>query len=143
MNRMKSLKICAVFAILAGFLAAGLVISGCGDTDADVASKNLSTEAEQFKVPRRVVFYNSITDKIMETVEGYCSVETPEYAAKLEVTCKVIPPDGGEAKYFKEFLGLSDNVTYMTQQLEPLAVSTSHYKVVLKPSTLIPDIEIP
>lgn len=128
-----------LFLIGAILLAAG--VSACGGTDADVASQNLSKEAEQFKVPRRIVFYNAITDKIMETVEGYCSIETPEFVAKLEVTCKVIKD--GKSEYFKEFLGLSDNVTYITQQLEPLAVSTSHYKVVIKPSTIIPDIEVP
>lgn len=118
-----------------------ITVSGCGDTDADVASHNLSQEAEQFRVPRRIVFYNGITDKVMETVEGYCSVETPEYAGKLEVTCKV--QVDGKSEYFKEYLGLSDNVTYMVQQLTPLSVSTSHYKVIVKPSALIPDIEIP
>lgn len=133
-------------ALLLAIVALGAlaVLPGCGGgTDADVASHNLSKEAEQFKVPRRIVFYNGITDQVMQTVEGYCSVETPEYQAKLEVTCKVTDKTTGKSEYFKEFLGLSDNVTYMVQQLEPLSVSTSHYKVIIKPSTLIPDIEIP
>ena len=120
-------------------IALALALSACGgNTDANVASHNLSKEAEQFHIPRRVIFYNGITDKVMETVEGYCSIEHER--SQLEVTCKV--QHEGKSEYFKEFLGLSDNVTYMAQQLEPAAVSTSHYLVIIKPSALIPDISI-
>lgn len=118
-------------------IAAAIGVSACGSTPAQVASHNLSKEAELFQVQRRIVFYNGITDKIMLTVEGACSIETPE-AEKLEVTCRA--PD---QKLFKDYLGLSDNVTYVVQQLEPINVSTSHYKVVFQPSALIPDFEIP
>jgi hypothetical protein len=110
---------------------------GCGSTPAQVASHNLSKEAELFQIQRRIVFYNAITDKIMLNVEGACSIETPE-AEKIEVTCRA-----PNQKLFKDYLGLSDNVTYIVQQLEPVSVSTSHYKVVFQPSALIPEFSIP
>lgn len=130
---MKKLIIIALVVI-----AAAIGISACGSTPADVASHNLSKEAENFRVNRRIVFYNAITDKIMLVVEGDCSIETPEGARKLEVTCRA-----ADQKLFKDYLGLSDNVTFVVQQLENLDVSTSHYKVVFQPSALIPDFEIP
>lgn len=133
----KFITIALVLLALAG-LAGG--VSACGSSDADVASHNLSTAAEQFEVPRRIVFYNGITDKIMLTVEGYCSIETPEFAGKLEVTCKV--QVDGKSQYFKDYLGLSDNVTYITQQLEPTEVSTTNYRVIIKPGAAIPDFEL-
>ena len=37
-----------------------LVFIGCG-TDADIASRNLSYEADKFNIDRRIVFYNGIS----------------------------------------------------------------------------------
>lgn len=105
-------------------------------SDADVASSNLSKDAENFKILRRVVFYNGITGDYILSIEGYCSVETEENN-KLTVTCKL-----GEDKYKKHFLGRSDNVTWFAEQVEGANVSTKHYKVVFKPSTIIPDVEV-
>lgn len=104
-------------------------------SDADVASKNLSKDAENFKIERRIVFYNGITDSYILQIEGLCSVET-ESGNKLTVTCKT-----GPNEYKKHFLGRSDNVTWFAEQLGAASVSTSHYKVIFKPSTILPDIE--
>lgn len=112
-------------------------IGGCADTDADVASENLSKAAEQFEIERRVVFFNGITDKYLLLIEGLCSIEDEE-AMQLEVTCKL--PDG---KFKKHFLGLSDNVSYFVEQKETIDVSTSHYRVIFKPEAIIPDIDRP
>ena len=68
---------------------------------------------------------------------GNCSIMSDVYDNQLEVTCKV-----GEDEYEKHFLGLSDNVTYFVLQLETANVSEFHYKVYLRPETLIPDIEV-
>lgn len=118
--------------VLALLLAAVTVVA-CS-TDADVASKNLSLEAEQFRIERRVVFFNGITDEYMLTIEGRCSIE--DQGNQLEVTCKL-----GDEQFKKHFLGLSDNVTYFVEQLDPVDVSTYRYKVVFKPSVIVPDVE--
>lgn len=128
-------KIAAI--AVSALMAIGL-LSSC-TSDADRASENLSKEAEQFKVQRRVVFFNGITDKYLLTIEGRCSVETSESAlgGSLEVTCKI-----GEDQYKKHFLGLSDNVSFFVEQLKPIDVSVYHYKVIFKPENIIPDIDI-
>ncbi|MCL1124227.1 beta-sandwich lipoprotein [Shewanella surugensis] len=106
-----------------------------GCTDAQIASKNLSTASDMFQVDRRIVFYNGITDTYMLTVEGKCSIEpTP---AKISVTCKT-----GDNEYKKHYLGLSDNVTYFAEQLDSLNVSSYRYKVIFKPSVILPDIDV-
>lgn len=115
----------------------GGVVAGC-DSDADVASENLSKAAEQFEIERRVVFFNGITDKYMLTIEGRCSIEVDGADGQLEVTCKL-----GPNEYKKHFLGLSDNVTYFVEQLESVDVSVYHYRVIFKPETIIPDIDRP
>lgn len=122
--------------VAAGCLALGL--SACNKSKADVVAHNLSKEAEQFQVQRRIVFFNGITDKYLLTIEGRCSVETGDSAisGSLEVTCQT-----GKNKFKKDFLGLSDNVSYMVEQVDPLNVSEYHYKVLFRPETLIPDID--
>lgn len=112
-----------------------LVTLGCA-RDADVASRNLSVAADMFQIDRRVIFYNGITDKYMLTIEGKCSINKDNIDNQLEVTCKV-----GMDTYKKHFLGLSDNVTYFVEQLEPKGVSVYHYRVIFKPQSIIPDID--
>jgi hypothetical protein len=115
--------------------AAVAALAGC--SDADVASANLSKAADQFEITRRVVFYNGITGDYMLTVEGLCSLGNHDKGRELSITCKV-----GPSSYKKHFLGLSDNVTYFVEQLEAKPASVYHYRVVFKPSAIIPDVEV-
>jgi len=114
--------------------AVGAALAGCS-TDADVVNKNISQDADNFKVPRRVTFINGITDKYLLTVEGYCSVDSGN-PAQLTVTCA---KDGG---YIRNYLGRSDNVTWTVEQLNPAKVSPNFYRVTFKPESLIPDPEL-
>jgi len=120
--------------MLVGLLAMG-TLSSC--TDADVASKNLSKAADQFEINRRIVFYNGITGDYLLTIEGLCSLGNFDAARSLSVTCKT-----GPSSFKKHFLGLSDNVTYLAEQIDGANVSTYHYKVIFKPSVIIPDIDL-
>jgi len=122
--------------ILFLFLMVLLFSMGCVN-DADVASHNLSQDADNFKIFRRVVFYNGITGDYILEVRGYCSIESDNYDKQLELTIKT-----GPSSYLKHFLGLSDNVTYFAEQLEPAQVSDDQYKVIFKPTSIIPTIEI-
>lgn len=116
-----------------------VILAGCG-SKADVASENISTAADQFQVLRRVIFVNGITGDYLLTIEGYCSIN--DQGNQLEVTCKV-PGEGSSntGGFKKHFLGLSDNVTYFVEQMAATNVSVDHYKVVFRPSTIIPDID--
>lgn len=117
-----------------------LLATACTQSDADVAAHNISKAAEQFEVARRIVGINGITDKYLWEITGYCSVETTDsgLGGSLEVTCKI-----GEHKYKKLFFGLSDNVTYVVQQIDPIDVSTTRYRVIFKPETIVPDFDRP
>ncbi len=110
-------------------------LAGCQRNDAEIASQNLSTAADNFEVNRRIVFYNGITDTYMLKVEGRCSIEVDPVKNKLDVTCK-----DGPNSFKKHFLGKSDNVTYFVEQLDAIDVSTYHYRVEFKPQSIIPDI---
>lgn len=72
---------------IAALMIALAVLAGC-DTDASVASRNLSKAADMFEITRRIVFYNGITGDYILTIEGLCSVETETGGRKLAVACK-------------------------------------------------------
>lgn len=132
-----------IAAFVSVLLLIPFVSTGCGQTKADVAAKNLSTQAEAFKIARRIVFINGITDKYLAEVIGYCSVETStsSLGGSLQVTCQIIDPKTGEKKYLKDFFGLSDNVTYTVEQINPTHVSTAHVTVIFRPGTIVPDVD--
>lgn len=112
-----------------------LLITGC-QRDAQVASKNLSYAADNFQLDRRIVFYNGITGDYILTIEGKCSFDTVS-VRKVDVTCKV-----SDSEFKKHSLGISDNVTYFSEQLTSKGVSVYQYKVDFRPTLIVPDIEL-
>lgn len=116
-------------------LLVAVVLVGC--RDADVASRNLSLAADNFEVTRRVIFYNGITGEYMLAIEGLCSLGNYDVDGELSVTCKV-----GPTSYKKHYLGLSDNVTYFAEQIEPSTADVYHYRVTFKPAVIIPDVDL-
>ena len=130
---MKKIIKTAVTTSLVGVLALGL--AGC--RDAEMASYNLSKEADQFKVVRKITLINTITDEVLYTVEGNMSVYADSQDNQLEITAKV-----GEDKYEKHFLGLSPTTVYIIEQLEPRETDVYRFQIIVKPSALIPDLEL-
>lgn len=110
------------------------LLIGCVD-DASKASYNLSKAAGMFEIQRRIVFYNGINGDYMLTLEGRCDIS--DQSAQLEVTCKT-----SEDSFKKHFLGLSDNVTYFAEQLEPASVSAYHTRIVWKPQSILPNVDL-
>ena len=123
---------------LAKIVAAGLAAAALlGCSDANVVSSNLSKAADQFEVSRRIVFYNGITGEYMLTIEGLCSLGNNDSARALSVTCKT-----GPDSYKKHYLGLSDNVSFVVEQVDGNKADHSQYRVVFKPAALVPNVEI-
>jgi len=118
---------------LAALLVAGLTFTGCS-TDATTASRNLSVKADMFELERRIVFYNGITAQYILSIEGRCSVTDSGH--KLAVTCKT-----GNNEFKKHQLGLSDNVTYFSEQLSDARVSVYHNRIIFKPQSIINNVD--
>lgn len=118
--------------VIAGLIG---VLAGCS-SEADTVSQNLSKSADNFQVQRKVVFINGITDKYLLSIEGLCSLDASS-AKKVAITCKT-----GEGQYKKHYLGLSDNVTYMVEQTDAKYEDAYHYKIIFRPETIVPDIDI-
>jgi hypothetical protein len=116
-------------------MAATFVIAGCTSA-ADQANENLSKAAENFEVPRRIVGINGITDKVLFSVEGFCSIEND--GRKLDVTCKVDKAGNME----RTTLGLSDNVTYVSTQMAGVKVDIFRPRIIFRPESIVPNFEL-
>lgn len=114
------------------------VVVGCGGSQADTVSHNLGVEAERFAIVRRIVVTNDITDKVLYEVTGRCSLEdNVALPRNLEITCKDGPGD-----YKKHFIGLADNLSWASTQLEGVNVSEFHTTFIFRPQSIVPDIDI-
>lgn len=119
---------------------AALTLGACSSA-ASTADYNNGKAADNFEIQRRIVFVNGITGESMLEIEGRCSV-TDETggeggADQLEVICKV-----GDGQFKKHMLGLSDNVSYVVEQTEAAATSEYHYRFILRPQTVIPNVDV-
>jgi hypothetical protein len=122
-----------IFAIFLAIVSM-VFIMGCSD-DATVARSNLERAEQNFQVYRRCVFYNVITGQYIMSIEGMLAIIV-DSDHDLVVTVKT--QDG---LYLKHYFGHADNVTYFSEALAPNAVSDKSYKIIFKPSTIIPTIE--
>lgn len=111
-----------------------MVMALCGcSTDAETVTYNIKKDAEQFKIIRRVIFINNITGEYLFQAEGNCSVETNNGAMRLELTCKT-----GEDRYKVHYFGLSDNTSYLVEQMEWREADKYRYKIIFKPKSIVP-----
>lgn len=111
-----------------------VLFSGC-TPEAQRASENMSVASKNFEINRRCVFYNGITGEYILTIEGMLSVTDDN--KRLEVIVKT-----GPRSYKKHYLGLSDNVTYFVEQMEPVQADPYRYRVIFRPQTIVPDLEL-
>jgi hypothetical protein len=127
---MKRISIIFVFGVLA-------VLAGCSN-DAQVASQNLSTAADNFQINRRIVFYNTRTDTYALKIEGLCSIDKGDSVDReITVTCKT-----GPSEYKKHFLGMSNDLTFFAEQIDSAPADPYHYLIIFKPTEIIPTIQL-
>ena len=131
---MKKAKIS--LAILSVLLTA-TVLTGCG-TEAQRVSYNLSQQADNFNVVRQLTVINCIEGDVLFQMTGKMSITADRADNQLEI----IVEDNGT--YVKHFVGLSDNVTYVVEDLNLGANEVNKYKYTLNfnPKMWIPyDVE--
>lgn len=122
-------------AISAALVAALLTTAaGCG-SDAQTVSENISKEADQFNVQRKIVVLNTRTDKFMFYAEGKCSVERDN--GWLVAICR-----HSENDYKKHLIGPATDAFPLVQQIDGVDVSRYHTVIVMRPEGLIPDIQL-
>lgn len=110
-----------------------LGITGC--TSAETVGYNLSREADEFKIKRRITFINLRSNEYLFSITGNCSVQGGYNGEgdELEVICRI-----GEDKYQKHMLYIAKETSYVVEQLEYKDVSRYDYEIVFRPEAIIP-----
>ncbi len=98
------------------------LLSGC--TESEKVSYNISAEADNFNVFRRVVVVNTMTDKILFELDGYFSITSDNADNQLEITCQT-----GPKTFQKHFIGLGTMVAYTVEDLQGAEVEPYHYEI--------------
>lgn len=109
-----------------------LCCSSC--TQAERVAYNLSQEADNFNIVRQLTVINCIKGDVLFQMTGKMSITADTKDNQLEV----IVEDNG--KYVKHFIGLSDNVTYVVEDLNLGANEVAKYSYTLNfnPSMWLP-----
>lgn len=97
------------------------VLTAC--TEADQVSHNVSKEANNFNVTRRLTVINARTDTVMLEIEGTFSLLNNS-ANELEVICEV--EDG---IYKKHLVYLNDWTCYVVEDITGAEVDKYHYEI--------------
>lgn len=119
--------------IAIGLLTGMLVATLAGCSQADRVSNNLSQEADNFNTIRKVTVLNAITNDIMFEMSGRMSIKADTEDKQLEV---IVEDENGE--YQKHIVGLSDNVSYVVQDVTSKNVDNYKYTINFNPKMWIP-----
>ena len=108
------------------------VLAGC-DTEANRVSYNLSKEADNFNDIRQITVINCLQGDVLFQMTGKMSITADTADKQLEV---IVEDEKGE--YKKHFIGLSDNVTYVVEDVTSGDVEKSKYTLNFNPAMRLP-----
>ena len=100
-------------------------LTGC-DTETDRVSRNLSQEAANFNIVRQLTVMNCIKGDVLFQMTGKMSITADNRDNQLEIIV-----EESDRKYVKHFVGLSDNVTYVIEDLNLGKNEVEKYKYTL------------
>lgn len=110
-----------------------MILSGC-QVEADRVNYNLTQEADNFNVIRQITVINCLKGDVLFQMTGKMSITADTEDNQLEV---IVEDENG--KYKKHFIGLSDNVTYVIEDItDDTDVSKYHYTLNYNPKMWIP-----
>lgn len=109
-----------------------LALCGC-DTQANRVSYNLSQEADNFNNVRQVTVINCLQGDVLFQMTGKISITADTTDNQLEI---IVEDENGQ--YKKHFIGLSDNVTYVVEDITAGDVSNYKYTLNFNPKMWLP-----
>lgn len=110
-----------------------LVLSFAGCDEASRVSYNLSQEADNFNIVRKLTVINCIQGDVLFQMTGKMSITADTTDNQLEIIV-----ENGEGNYEKHFVGLSDNVTYVLEDLGSHDVDKYQYTLNFNPKMWLP-----
>lgn len=116
---------------LAVIISVVAVFTGC--TEAQRVAQNISKEADNFNTVRQITVMNCIQGDVLFQMTGKISITADVEDNQLEVIA-----EDENGKYKKHFIGLSDNVTYVVEDITDNDVSKYKYTLNFNPKMWIP-----
>lgn len=107
-------------------------LAGC-QTEAEKVSYNLSLEADNFNDVRQVTIINCLQGDVLFQMTGKMSITADTVDNQLEI---VVEDENGD--YKKHFIGLSDNVTYVVEDITSDDVTKYRYTLNFNPKMWLP-----
>jgi len=104
-----------------------------GCTQAERVSHNISKEADNFNVVRRLVVINARTNTPTFELIGAFSVQTDTEAGKVDIIVEV-----GDGVYKKHFIWITDGVIMHVEDIEGKKVNKYRYEVNFLPEMILP-----
>ena len=108
-----------------------VTLTGCVEQQADKVTRNLSLQADNFNVTRRVTVYNCRTDKILLEVIGNLSVQ--KSSGDVDLIIEVAP-----GQYKKHFVRLNEWTMYVVEDVSGAFVDRYHYEINFLPDAIMP-----
>lgn len=105
------------------------VMAGC--TQADNVRQNLKREADDFNVRRRITVLNTRTDTPLMQIMGLLSINV-DSDGDLNITI-----EKAENEYVLNYAHLSQDTTYIVEQIETKSVDKYHYEIKFYPKNLV------
>lgn len=118
--------------VLAFVMMTALSLTGCS-TEAQKVSYNLSQEADNFNDIRQLTVINCLQGDVLFQMTGKMSITADTSDNQLEI---IVEDEYGD--YKKHFIGLSDNVTYVVEDITAGDVSKYKYTLNFNPNMWIP-----
>lgn len=108
------------------------LVSGCEEREADMVSYNLSLEADNFNVARKLTVINQRTDTILFQMTGNFSIDK-----EADGDLAIIGEDD-TGRYYKHFVYLSSEVTYIVEDMGSTGVNKYKYQINFNPKMILP-----
>jgi len=108
-------------------------MAACDQRQADDVSYNLSLRADNFEDVRQITVINCLQGEVLFQMTGKMSIEVDSADNQLEI---VVEDENGEFK--KHFIGLSDNTTYVVEDITSGDVSKYSYTLNFNPKMWLP-----
>jgi hypothetical protein len=109
-----------------------MLCAGC-DTQASRVSYNLSQQADNFNDIRQITVINCLQGDVLFQMTGKISINADTMDNQLEI---IVEDENGE--YKKHFIGLSDNVTYVVEDITTADVENYKYTLNFNPKMWLP-----
>lgn len=112
--------------IISIILSTAVLFSLTACSQADRVNSNLTKEADNFNVVREITVINCIEGDVLFQMSGRMSITADVEDNQLEIIV-----ENDDDTYVKHFIGLSDNVTYVVEDLNLGENDVENYKYTL------------